>query len=119
SGMPQGQGQAMTVSLMKRSGKVDLPGNYGASVRPDGKFDITAVPPGSYFLQANCFNKRARLWARVPIEVGSGDVDGVTLRLEPAATVRGVIRYESQSGKAAQKPNRLGVALRSSDPMSR
>jgi Carboxypeptidase regulatory-like domain len=116
SGVPQGQG--MTVSLMKRSGKVLLTSNYGASVGPDGKFDITAVAPGSYFLQANCSNKGTRLWARLPIEVGSANIDGVALQLEPGATVKGVVRYESQSGQTAQKPNRIKVALRSSDPMS-
>jgi hypothetical protein len=112
SGLPEGRG--IGINLVKRGVNSDFRGNQPATVR-DGKFDIRAAP-GSYMLTANYFEGGKRLMARVPIEAGSSDIDGIALHLESGFTVTGLVRFESQSGQAPAKPSGLRLNLRSSEP---
>jgi hypothetical protein len=72
--------------------------NYSASVQNDlGDFEIPRVPPGSYFLTASMSDEKRQLFARVPVEVGNGNVDGVTVVLSSALELAGRIRVEGSS----------------------
>jgi hypothetical protein len=55
-----------------------------------------------------------RLTARVPITVGSSDVEGVVVHMEPAFQLGGVVRVESSKGSAMPK-GAWGLNLRSQD----
>jgi hypothetical protein len=112
SGLPEGRGSG--VSLTRRDGiqaaGVALPG----MVR-DGKFDILA-PPGSYILLADYFETGKRLSARVPVDVGTSDVDNVAVQLDTAFTVAGTVRTESQSG--VEKTKQFAINLHASEPLN-
>ncbi len=103
------------ISLTRRDGiqaaGVALPG----MVR-DGKFDIVA-PPGSYLLVADYFETGKRLSARVPVEVGTSDVDNVAVHLDTTFTVTGSVRIESQSG-GTEKTKPFAINLRASEPLN-
>jgi sarcosine oxidase gamma subunit len=67
-----------------------------AQVNADGAFEIRNVQPGSYYLMAQGGDPQLqqRLAARVPVEVTSGDVRNVRIRLEPPLAVIGRITPE-------------------------
>jgi len=114
SGAP-GRGPAL--SLFKRTPTMANRMGTQAVIAPDGKFEIRGVSPGSYLLSTDYWEAGKRLIARVPIEVGGADIDGVNVRLEPAFTVTGTVRTElKQSPTPAGRP--LNLVLRSSDPAS-
>lgn len=72
--------------------------SYGASTQNEfGDFEIRRVPPGSYVLTANGSDEKRQLFARVPVEVGNGNVDGITLVLSSALQLTGRIRVEGNS----------------------
>jgi hypothetical protein len=56
--------------------------NYGAPVQSDsGDFEIRGVPPGSYNLSAMWNDGKRQLYGRIPVEVGSANLDGVSFVL--------------------------------------
>ena len=79
-----------------------------ASVRNDnGTFEISGVPPGSYILSVNSFGRgrgRGRTadgatigggFARLPVEVGESDVEGLVLVLQDPIELSGAVIMES------------------------
>jgi hypothetical protein len=69
--------------------------NYGASVQNDsGDFEIRDVPPGPYNLSAFGNDGKRQLYGRVPVEVGNGNLDVVTLVLGSPIALVGRFRVE-------------------------
>jgi hypothetical protein len=97
SGLPEGRG--MGISMTRRGGA--SPGGAIPGTVRDGKFDFVA-PPGAYMLVADYFETGKHLSARVPIDVGTSDIDNVAVHLDTTFTVAGTVRIESQSGLKAQ-----------------
>jgi hypothetical protein len=65
-------------------------------VYADGTFEFPAVPPGSYYIVAQSPGAaQQRLTARVPVDVGNGDIDNVSLRLQPPLALSGVLTIDS------------------------
>jgi hypothetical protein len=113
AGLPEGR--TVGVNLMKRGTNADFAaGRVNGAVRA-GTFDIRA-PPGSYTLAADFFENNKRTTARMPIEVGSSDIDNVVLHMESGFTVTGVVRVVTQSGQAPSPLPQFGVNLRASEP---
>lgn len=62
----------------------------------DGRFELMAVPPGEYVLEATrqlgsldvILPDPAGLWAEAPLVVGDGDVEDVAIELRPGFTVQ-------------------------------
>ena len=62
----------------------------------DGRFELMAVPPGEYVLEATrqlgsldvILPDPAGLWAEAPLVVGDGDVEDVAIELKPGFTVQ-------------------------------
>ena len=68
----------------------------GASVSADGSFEFPAVPPGSYYVVVQSpGGPQQRLTARVPVDVGNGDVDNLSIRLQPPIPVSGSVTIDS------------------------
>jgi hypothetical protein len=113
-----GAAKPRNVSLaLVRRGYVAAGGNRGAPVTPDGQFDIRGVTAGSYMLSVDYWEENGRFSARVPIEVGGSDLDGVVVPITQAFSIPGVVRVESSDG-AAVPPPKLTLSLRPSEPMA-
>jgi len=112
TGMPKNQGAAVT--LQQRGPNRGAVNARPANITPDGHFDVRGVTPGSYMLATDYWEAGSRLTARVPVEVGSSDVDGIAVHLEPGLSINGTVRVESATGKTL--PNQTwALNLRSSD----
>lgn len=65
------------------------------AVYADGSFEFAAVPPGSYYLVAQApGSAQQRVTARVPVDVSNGDVNNVSVRLQPPLGLSGVLTVE-------------------------
>jgi len=78
----------------------------------DGSFIIRNVPPGSYDLTASYRSSDSNVWhlARRQLEVGSSDLDGVTITITRGTDIPGHITWE---GAPASDPGGLHVRLES------
>jgi hypothetical protein len=112
SGMPKNQGAAVTLQQRGASrGPVNV---RPANITPDGHFEVRGVTPGSYVLATDYWEAGNRLTARVPVEVGGADVEGIAIHLEQGPSISGSVRVESTTGKTL--PNQAwALNLRSSD----
>jgi hypothetical protein len=78
-----------------------------------GAFEIRGVVPGSYTLVAS-INDGERLFSvRQPLDVGSGNIDNLTVTIQPGMELAGQVRVE---GEAAANLSDLQMSLRTRDP---
>ena len=84
-------GSGVVLTLTPRSG-----GNRQAGAAPvgaDGTFEFAAVPPGSYYIVAQV--PQQAMTSRLPVDIGSGDLNNVAVRLQPPIAVTGKLTVES------------------------
>ena len=97
----------LNVGLLRRDfGMFSYQGN--ATVDPQGNFELHGVPPGSYVLNVQYYDRGTQYSGRQAVEAGSSDVDGVELLLGPGSEVKGLVRIE---GKADFSVTGLQVQL--------
>ena len=61
---------------------------------PQGAFELRGVSPGSYIIVASTHEDGKRYTAREPLEVGSTDIEGITLVIGPGTELKGRVRVE-------------------------
>jgi hypothetical protein len=104
-------GPINNVSIMAMpADSVGGPPRFGGGVHnPDGSFELSGVPPGTYTLVVNRASRDgARATAMQQIQVGNRDLEGVVMTLAPPLDIAGVVRMEAD-GKADL--SRLRVSL--------
>jgi len=62
--------------------------------KQDGSFELADVLPGSYVLTAMWFDEGKAHVARLPIDVGNADVDGVSIAITPGTDISGRIIWK-------------------------
>jgi 5-hydroxyisourate hydrolase-like protein (transthyretin family) len=88
-------GPGIILSLAPRNGEGGRQ-LAGASIFADGTFEFPAVPPGSYYIVAQSAGAaQQRLTARAPVDVGNGDVNNISIRLQPPLPLSGVVTIDS------------------------
>jgi hypothetical protein len=97
----------LNVGLLRGdSGMFSYQGNAGVDAQ--GHFILRGVPPGSYVLNVQYYDRGQQFSGRQAVEVGSSDVDAVDLVLGPGSEVKGSVRIE---GKADFSATGLQVQL--------
>jgi Carboxypeptidase regulatory-like domain/Polysaccharide lyase family 4, domain II len=99
------------VNLVPRTQIARMAMGLASPVKPDGTFSIRGVPPGSYTLTARA-NDSDSMTARMPLEVGGADIEGIQLHLEPMFKVAGSVKILSTTGRNIEKPQ-YSILLRS------
>jgi hypothetical protein len=100
-------GTGTNVLLMPKTNRREWDSVQPASVeKQDGSFDIPEVLPGSYVLTAVWFDEGKIYSARMPIEVGNADVDGIAVTIASGMNISGQISWE---GKPALEKDELTV----------
>lgn len=99
------QGPQITVQLMQSNGG----GGHGGQVKPDGTFDIPAVPPGSYIARATlpqvaANGPGAQTQALADVQVGDSDVDDVTLTAQSPGSLSGTVHFALTNPATASSP---------------
>jgi hypothetical protein len=75
---------------------------------PEGSFELRGVVPGAYVLSAVASDGERRFHARLPLDVGASDIDGLIVPLGTAIDIPGRLQWE---GPPANKENAAHVAL--------
>jgi carboxypeptidase family protein len=101
---------SLTVGLLKVTEEGGSSATNTSLEDRGGKFELRGVSPGSYFLTAGSTIGGQHYSARVPIQVGSADLEGIELHLQPPMDIAGQIRIE---GKTSGKLSRVSVLLES------
>jgi len=64
---------------------------------PQGAFEIVGVTPGSYTLEAGWSSDEKEYSVRLPLEVGTSDIDGVNIVITAGARIFGRLRMEGDT----------------------
>jgi len=87
------------VQLLPRDAPPDLPQQltqFGAGTQNGtGNFEIHAVPPGAYDLSANWSDGKGFFHGQVPVDVGSENMEGVTVTLSTGFSLQGRVNADS------------------------
>ena len=70
---------------------------FGRGVDDKGNFEIHSVVPGSYFLVAQTFEDNKQSVAKVPVEVGTSNIDGLQIVVHPPADLSGRVLIENNA----------------------
>ena len=88
--------------------------NINASVKADGTFEFPSVPAGSYTLMAISNRGNRGRAVRQSLEVGSSNIEGINLSIDPGPVVSGRVHFE---GDAPPDPApKLSVRLTPREP---
>jgi hypothetical protein len=82
--------------------RVRIEGVGYVETRPDGTFDVLGIPPGAYRTAGEIRGDHLLVSAMQQVTIEDRDVNGVLLRLEPAATVRGTAQVEGDPARKLQ-----------------
>ncbi len=92
-------GRGTTIMLMPRESSVRSFAFRNQVYVEDaqGNFELRGVTRGSYTLFAMWFDEGKQYSTRVPIDVGTTDLSGVTVVITPGVELAGLVRLEGQS----------------------
>jgi protocatechuate 3,4-dioxygenase beta subunit len=106
-------GTQTEVFLVPKTKSREWGGEQRSSVqKQDGSFELADVLPGSYVLIAMWFDEGKNYVARLPIDVGNADVDGVSIAITPGTDISGRIIWE---GTPSLEQDDLSVMAESPD----
>jgi hypothetical protein len=116
--LSEGPVEGVMVTLLPAQG---LGRGFAFSLRDaaaaDGSFEIRSVPPGSYSLFAIGMQQGTPRAARLPLQVGTSDIENLSLLLLPGAVLQGHVRVEGQENASVEgarvslRPRELAFAL--------
>ena len=116
-------GIGVNITLVRRlTGGPNFQGQTSVNLA-EGTFEIRNVPPGSYALVAQMWDNGKQYNALEPLEVGSTDVEGITLQPTLGSEIRGRVRVEGATESGATQGNAqvniggLQVSLQPLDPL--
>ena len=81
--------------------------NQSVTDNPQGEFEIRGVIPGTYYLGANFTDQGRSMTARLPVDVGSANVEGAILTLAPGFVFEGRVRVEGGGELPVSNPVRI------------
>jgi len=107
TGMPQqtnanpGLNAVVLMYRLDANGRIDVGGIPSQQTR-NRNFDFPNVTPGSYALRSNFVNRGEASTASAFLDVGSTDLEGVSLVFQPAAPVSGTVQIEDVAQPTGQ-----------------
>jgi protocatechuate 3,4-dioxygenase beta subunit len=114
----------LRLMVLPRTASVAMSGFMGggsrALIHDDGSFEMGGIQPGSYHLAVAPMQGMQTVMGKTPVEVGQGDVEGVTVALGSGLNLTGSIRidapkdeldqFQSQGGKLTFETVRVQIA---------
>ena len=99
-----------TVVMLRSRGLGGFGDQRGTRLDNEGAFDIRGVAPGSYIITAQWHDGESNYSAHQALEVGSTDVENVSLIISPGIQVNGRVRFETGTDA---NPTQARVTLQS------
>jgi hypothetical protein len=89
--------QVMGVTVMQMTGDMGGISARGATTDAQGNFEARGLAPGNFIFASQAMVGEKRYSARVSVQVGQADIDGIELRPAPPLEVNGTIRLEGNA----------------------
>jgi len=106
-------GSEAYLALISRNKKLEWDFGGGQQVhKSDGSFEFPSVVPGSYVLLAYWSDQGKTYSTQQKVDVGDGDLEGVSLVIGAGATIPGSMRWE---GRPSLDRDELSVSIQSVD----
>jgi hypothetical protein len=99
------------ITLVPHRGTVSTGSTQRAVSSADGMFEFNHMAPGSYDIVASAGNTGNRIATAVPVDIGSADIDNISLVLQPQFSLTGKISLENPP-PAGINLNSIRVELR-------
>jgi hypothetical protein len=96
-----------SVQLLKLPRNLGMGQNLNAQVQSDGSFDMATVAPGSYIAMLNWQTNPPGpqpVTVQAPVEVGSSDVDNLSLTFQPGGSLSGTVHYQFSNTATPANP---------------
>ena len=91
----KGPRRNVSVMLMPRDNQgFSMPRAMARAIDAQGNFQMRGVAPGSYTIRADFMDNGARYSARMPLEVGNSNLEGIELNLQPPLEIQGHVKIE-------------------------
>ena len=84
----------LRIFLQSRGDLSPLGNIFNTAMNADGTFEIDRVPPGPYNLVAVANQGGQAHAARMPVDVGTSDIEGINLAINPGVAVTGQVRFD-------------------------
>jgi uncharacterized surface anchored protein len=84
------------ITLLPHRGTVSTGSTQHVVSSGEGTFEFHQMAPGTYDIVSSVPNAGVKLAAAVPLEVGSTDIDDISIVVEPQLTIDGKIAIENQ-----------------------
>ena len=109
-----------SVMLMPRdsAGFMMMPGGVARILDQQGTFEMRGIAPGSYLLRADFNEENVHYSARMPLEVGNSNIEGIELNLQPPVEVHGHLTIEENGDLKGAQINVSLQAKGSDGPMA-
>jgi hypothetical protein len=116
--LPAGRRNSMVMLTPKSDAPMNfMSRNMGRTYNAQGDFIINGVVPGSYLLTAMTQDGGKVLSARMPVEVGASNIDGITLQLAPGADITGSLTVDGTGPQPDLKTMRISLSPRDGSAM--
>jgi protocatechuate 3,4-dioxygenase beta subunit len=110
AGLPKKPARSAAVRLLQRSESFfNFTPQTVRVLDPSGDFAISGVAPGSYWLVAEAAEDNEVTMARIPLEVGSTNIDDLTLTLARPGELTGVVKFSGCEEKPSGLRGQLEV----------
>lgn len=93
-GAGEGRRNIMVMLLPRDNSGFGMPRAAARTIDGQGNFQLRSVAPGSYILRANYLEENKQYSARLPLEVGNSNIEGIELELQPPADFEGRVVVE-------------------------
>jgi hypothetical protein len=100
------------------SGSYYIPIATARVTDPNGNFEIRGVPPGSYDMTGYLISGAQRYTARIPLDVGNTNVEGVEVSFTPPGEIKGRVVVE-QNGDLGSATLNVRLLPKMDQPMMR
>ncbi len=114
--VPNDRAQLRVILTSRSSTFMDYMGGASGPVGQDGTFDLSQVAPGAHNLILINAMGNFKTLGTVPVDVGSHDVENVTLTAEPPFDLNGQVKFEkladsdkTKSTKTTPGPARISL----------
>jgi len=109
AGLPVGANTVLSMTRRDNEGAIPFVGSM--SMVMDGKFEMTDVAPGAYFVMVIQTGGGGPVISRYPLDVGEKDLDGVAINLTAGFEFTGTLKLDGAAAGTAGKLRSLHPIL--------
>lgn len=93
--LPEGESDHLAISLTQRDEEAMFFFGGQSNIQKDLTFDVPGMAPGAYTLTIFKMGGPIRPLARLPVDIGAADLNGLAVNIVPPVSLHGQVRLEA------------------------